>query len=606
MTQTRFHAVDADSRECLRALSAQLGQADRCVCRDPTPANALDLVGDAVLVVDLHGRILYFNERAATLTGRDPEVVVGRTCWDAVTCEGCPRAIAEAALRLAAPGLSPSILTQRCTPFRQGAVYDRRIALLHSDGRRRLLLKRGRALRDGDGRFVGAVETLYDVTELSHDHAVAGARLDELRTRCTMLEALAESVDHGFVAVAPDGAVVCLSLRAAELLGTSPDEARGESITSYLTETEDLARTLDQVTAGGEPACIVGVMPRAAPTLGVGLSVRVRPLRSEDGAMLGAALMLTAVPTPSAAGSFHGIVGVSPATLRLVATVRSLADRDVTVLLTGESGTGKEVVARALHLAGRRASRPFHAFNCAALSEELLESELFGHERGAFTGATRQKLGRLELCGDGTLLLDEVGCLTPSAQAKLLRVLETREFERVGGSRLLRLRARIIAATNADLAALVREGRFREDLYYRLCVVPVEVPPLRAHAEDIAPLARHFAAQLAAGCGGREVHFTERGVRALERYGWPGNVRELRNAIQFALSIGDGERIDAWDLPPQVQRAGDDPPAARPACDRRAIEWALRAADNNRETTATMLGISRTTLWRRMREHGLV
>jgi transcriptional regulator with PAS, ATPase and Fis domain len=304
------------------------------------------------------------------------------------------------------------------------------------------------------------------------------------------------------------------------------------------------------------------------------------------------------VKAPGDERPFQGIVGRAPAIRHMARLVRALAGSDAPVLITGESGVGKELVARALHLAGPRAARPFVAVNCAALSEPLLESELFGHDRGAFTGAIRDHPGRLELAADGTLLLDEIACLSPTTQAKLLRVLEGREFERVGGSRVRRLDARVVAATNADLAARVKDGSFREDLFYRLHVVPIRVPPLRERRGDIGLLAEHFVGTFATAGGPQAITAAARA--ALEAYAWPGNVRELRNAIQYALATGDGRTVDVAGLPGEVRAgvAGDPDERAR-------IERALREAKYNRARAAETLGMGRTTLWRKLRAFGL-
>ena len=234
---------------------------------------------------------------------------------------------------------------------------------------------------------------------------------------------------------------------------------------------------------------------------------------------------------------FDQLVGRSPAMRRVYEIVRQIADTTATVLITGESGTGKELIARAIHRQGGRRDCPFVAVNCAALPAELLESELFGHERGAFTGAHARKLGKFEMAHTGTLLLDEVGSLRLDLQPKLLRVLQEREIERVGGSRAIGIDVRIIAATNADLRQAVAAGRFREDLFYRLNVVPIAVPPLRHRREDVAPLARHFMAKYARQFGKTVTDLSPGALGALERYHWPGNVRELENIVARSVAL---------------------------------------------------------------------
>ncbi len=313
---------------------------------------------------------------------------------------------------------------------------------------------------------------------------------------------------------------------------------------------------------------------------------------------------------------FSGMVGRSASMRRIFDLVQSLSESDATVLLTGESGTGKELVARALHQNSPRHSQPFVAVNCGALPGELLESELFGHVRGAFTGAVRDRQGRFELARGGTLFLDEVGDLSLPLQVKLLRVLQERTFERVGESTSRHSDARIIAATNRDLQREVREGRFRDDLYYRLRVVPIVVPPLRERREDIEPLALHLLARVS-DRQGRSLILSPDALRVLLEYAWPGNARELENALEYAVAVCRGQTLHESDLPAEIREAPRAPVAtassvavaasSRPGDDaeRERLRATLEAHRWSRADAAAALGISRTTLWRRMRELGL-
>ncbi|HEU4733938.1 MAG TPA: sigma 54-interacting transcriptional regulator [Kofleriaceae bacterium] len=264
---------------------------------------------------------------------------------------------------------------------------------------------------------------------------------------------------------------------------------------------------------------------------------------------------------PLADGDF---VGRSAAAQRVIAFVGRVGPSDATVLLGGESGSGKEMVARAIHRASRRAKGPCVAVNCAALTESLIESELFGHEKGAFTGATEKKAGRFEMADHGTLFLDEVGELPLGLQTKFLRVLEERRFERVGGQKAIEVDVRVVAATNRDLAEMVKRGTFREDLYYRLSVIHIEVPPLRERLDDVPLLAEFFLARFRSQAARRISGFAPDALAAMTRYAWPGNVRELRNAVERAIVLGDREQIVAADLPPQVLSAAP-PPRTRPS-----------------------------------------
>jgi DNA-binding NtrC family response regulator len=306
------------------------------------------------------------------------------------------------------------------------------------------------------------------------------------------------------------------------------------------------------------------------------------------------------------------VLGVSPAIQEVERLIRRVARIGSTVLVTGETGTGKEVAARLLHAASAAAERPFMAVNCAAIPADLLESELFGHEKGAFTGAQQRHLGYAERAGDGVLFLDEIGELHPALQAKLLRLVEERAFHRVGGERPIPFRGRLLAATNADLPARVDDGRFRADLYYRINVVSVSMPPLRERPEDIPWLMERFFAECAA-----VVETPLRGVGALAEdaaraYPWPGNVRELRNRVERAVALALGQWIMPGDLFPETH--GTPAPGdrglpsledARHAAERRHILRALAETKGEVAAAARLLGIGRTTLWEKMRRFGI-
>jgi transcriptional regulator with GAF, ATPase, and Fis domain len=333
------------------------------------------------------------------------------------------------------------------------------------------------------------------------------------------------------------------------------------------------------------------------------------------------------------------LIGRSAAAQRVVAFVTRVGPSDATVLLGGESGSGKEMVARAIHRASRRAKGPCVAVNCAALTESLIESELFGHEKGAFTGATEKKAGRFEMADRGTLFLDEVGELPLGLQTKFLRVLEERRFERVGGQKAIEVDVRVVAATNRDLAEMVKRGTFREDLFYRLSVIHIEVPPLRDRLDDVPLLAEFFLARFRGQAARRISGFAPDALAAMTRYGWPGNVRELRNAVERAVVLGDREHIVAADLPPQVlasaapPRARTSPPTpplgsnsvALPAVtidpqplptaprsppprslrelEKQGILAALAATGGNKAQAAAILEIDRSTLYKKLKDY---
>jgi transcriptional regulator with PAS, ATPase and Fis domain len=309
-------------------------------------------------------------------------------------------------------------------------------------------------------------------------------------------------------------------------------------------------------------------------------------------------------PTSSIVDGRHvdAPVGTSPAWREVITRATQVAATEATTCLQGESGTGKEVVARFIHQRSPRSRGPFTAINCAALPEQLLESELFGFERGAFTGAQQSKPGQIELAAGGVLFLDEVTEMAPAAQAKFLRVLQEREFLRLGGTRPVRVNVRVIAATNRHLDDAVADGAFREDLYYRLNVFDIRLPPLRERRDDILLLAAGFLGEL----GGDRTELTPQAMDALCRHDWPGNVRELRNVLERALIICDGPAIDAEHL---CLRARKDVPLSSitdlGALEKKAIERAMRDADGNKVKAAKKLGISRMQLYGRLQKFGL-
>jgi two-component system, NtrC family, response regulator AtoC len=299
----------------------------------------------------------------------------------------------------------------------------------------------------------------------------------------------------------------------------------------------------------------------------------------------------------------YGDPSMSP----VVEAIEKVARTAATVLLLGESGTGKEVAARAVHSLSDRRARPFMAVNCAALAETLLESELFGHEKGAFTGASERRRGRIELSHGGTFFLDEVAELRPEMQAKLLRVLQERRFERVGGTRTIEVDVRWIAATNRDLLAMMSEGRFREDLYHRLAVFPIHMPALRERPADIVPIARAMLGRIASDLKRRRLSLSESAERKLGAWRWPGNVRELANALERAAILADGETITADDLRLEVGPSATPAVDLRPLVDleREAIERALRAVSGNRRRAAELLGIGERTLYDKLKRYGI-
>ena len=313
---------------------------------------------------------------------------------------------------------------------------------------------------------------------------------------------------------------------------------------------------------------------------------------------------------------FHGIIGRTPVMQVLYEHIESVASLDTPVMILGESGTGKEMVAKALHETGNRASKPFIKVNCAALSENILESELFGHVKGAYTGAETDRIGRFEAAHNGSLFLDEIGDIPLSVQIKLLRVLEEKMIQRVGTNRSIPIDVRIITATNKNLEKLIGEGAFREDLFFRINVFPLTCPPLRQRKDDITLIIQHFITLHAEKTGKNILGFTPEAMRLMVAYRWPGNIRELRNSVEYAFVLARGKSIGIEHLPEKI--TSFDPLAAKALkplryngivtvglSEKQALFNALQQADGNQTKTAQILGVSRITVWKRIKKYGI-
>jgi two-component system response regulator FlrC len=411
-----------------------------------------------------------------------------------------------------------------------------------------------------------------------------------------LLADILEGAGHAVVAVGDgEAALAALERGGFELLLTDQRMPRLGGL--------ELLRRL-RALPGAPPAIMLtahGTIPEAVEAVRLGAAdYLTKPLASPRALLA----VVERVLAPETAD--REFVTAEPAVLRLLELVDRVAARDIAVLITGETGAGKELVARRLHRASPRAAGPFVAVNCAAFPENLAESELFGHERGAFTGAERQRAGRFEEASGGTLFLDEVGELALPLQAKLLRVLEERRVRRIGGSEDLAVDVRVVAATNRDLEAEAERGTFRRDLYFRLAVLRVDLPPLRERPRDIPLLADHLLRRIAARLGGAQLAIGADAEAALARHTWPGNVRELRNALERAAVVRGEGVIGAADLGLRESAApAGAVPLDRDEREREAVLAALRQAGGNREAAARLLGVSVRTLYYRLQRYGI-
>ncbi len=452
------------------------------------------------------------------------------------------------------------------------------------------------------------------------------------------LDALVDGTHDGIYAVDPVGRTTLVTPSVSTMTGRAPEELVGAPVHDVLHHSHLDGQHYPRETCPIYAACCAGHVERSeavfwrkdgstfpieystAPLVQGGEVVggvvvfrdleAVRALRQKIRGIVDEldALLPSAPPRPLEESDAAVPLGQSASWSRVTHLTERVAKADTTVLLLGESGTGKELVANAIHLRSRRRGRPFVKLNCAAIPVSLAESELFGHERGAFTGATAQRIGRFEQAAEGTIFLDEIGELPLEAQAKLLRVLQEHEFERVGGARVLRNRARVIAATNRDLEALVRAGRFRADLYYRLNVFPLPLPPLRQRRDDIPLLAQHFLRELEPRLGRTLRGFTPEAERRLLEHDWPGNVRELANVIERAALLTDGEMLEASALEPLSHATLAPVEEEEAPVDAGPILRALERAQwkiTGPQGAATVLGVHPNTLRYRMRRLGI-
>jgi two-component system response regulator HydG len=438
----------------------------------------VDTLQDGVLVIDPKGNIQAVNPAAERLTGYKAEELIGKSCR-ILNCNGCK-----------IKGTGPA--KDWCMLFEKGQSRDKKCLITNKDRRTVHIVKSASVLHDQEGRLIGAVETLTDVSQ-----------------------------------------IVRKQKEIAELRKT---------------------------------------------------------FHLDDG--------------------FHGIIGKSPVMQNLFEMIDNVAESEAPVMIQGESGTGKEMVARAIHDAGPRVDKPFVKVNCAALNENLLESELFGHVKGAYTGADRSRIGRFEAAHEGTIFLDEIGDIPLSIQVKLLRVLEEKQIERVGDHNTISVNVRIITATNKDLESLISQGLFREDLYFRINVFPIHCPRLAERIEDIPAIVQSFIKRNTLTAGKKILGLTPEAMEMLSSYSWPGNIRELRNAIEYAFVLCPSGAIGKQHLPPKIRqevgklsvRGNQIVPDSK---EREHFLKVLKQAGGNQSEAARILGVSRVTVWKRIKKYNI-
>jgi PAS domain S-box-containing protein len=560
--------------------------------------SVLDSMPNGVIVIDRDGKVLLFNVAAARLLGMAKEEAVGKPLLSIVPNSGLVNV-----LRTGEPE------TGRPQPH----------------GARTVIANRAPIFRDGE--LAGAVSVFQDVTEMEK----MSRELDSTRTLVRTLEEVLSGAGEWMVVVDAGGIVTMISEEYAEFNGTTVADAVGRHVTEVIENTRMHVVAKTGVPEIGERQTIrgreliVNRIPLRDGERAVGAYGRVvfktveqlRDLASKMNLLESKVRYYEEELTHlrGARYTFASIVGESPATAAAKAEAERASRTDSTVLLRGETGTGKELFAHAIHAAGSRRAGPFIKLNCAAVPAELLESELFGYEEGAFTGARRGgKPGKFELASGGTLFLDEIGDMPLSMQAKLLRALQEREVDRLGGTASRRVDLRLIAATSRNLEELVGQGGFRADLYYRVNVIPVRIPPLRERLEDVRAISEAFLAGLAADTGEPKKRVSAELLEILRSHPWPGNVRELQNVLERAVAMSRGEALMPEHIPAHLLR--DAPGArkdlspgslasARAVAERAAIVAALGASGGNKSKAAALLRIHRVKLYEKMKRHGI-
>jgi PAS domain S-box-containing protein len=443
------------------------------------------------------------------------------------------------------------------------------------------------------------------------------------------LKEIVNTMNDGLMVASPDGTILMVNQAFEKIMGYSREEIIGHSCAVLNCDACANARStsrkqwcdLFEKGAATRKRCLF--MRKDGSYVHILKNAAI--LHDEAGRVLGAVETLTDISEIArrdeqiqqlsllleTAADFQGMVGKSAAMQQVFDLTRKAAQSEAPVIIFGESGAGKELVAHAIHALGRRREGPFIACHCAALNEALLESELFGHVKGAFTGAYTHRQGRFEAAHRGDIFLDEVGDIPPAIQAKLLRVLETKQFERVGDHRSISVDVRIISATHRDLQSLVAAGAFREDLLFRINVIPIHLPPLRDRLEDIPLLVEHFVKRLRQRSGKEIYGLTQEALQIFLNYSWPGNVRELKGALEYAFVVAEDGLIAPAHLPPRLisQEPAPAPPQAPSPVgefdEKTTLINALRQAGGNQSRAAALLGVTRVTVWHRMKKHGI-
>ena len=558
---------------------------------------------DGVMVLDNEGRVVAFSEGAERITGYASSAVIGEKCSEIFRSDRCGEACP--ADKTVASGIALS--NCRCN------------ILTRNDTEIEISLNTS-PLKGAAGDTVGVVVVFRNLNEMVEMMDQLTELSREMIREKERSEAIVNSIADGVITVSKDLHITSFNRSAEEVTGFAAHEVIGKPCRSiFRSRACEEGCPVRETIRTGDPAAGVEVEILTRDGSRIPVSMNTALLRDEKGDVTGAVesfrdLSRVRKLTEELRGkySFRSIIGRSPEMQQVFGLIRSVASTNVTVLIEGDTGTGKELVARAIHYESPRSDKRFVAVNCAALPETLLESELFGHVKGAFTGATSDRKGRFDMADGGTLFLDEIAEIGYETQAKLLRVLENKEFESVGDSATRRVDVRLICATNKNLRDLIARGKFREDLYYRINVVTIDLPPLRERPGDIQLLIEHFVDKLSKETGKTITGISPDAMDLLIDYAWPGNVRELENAIGHAFVHSRGGALLPEHLPPDITRglphvttAALGPVGSIDEMEKVLIEEALKQTGGNRTRAARKLGLSRSSLWRKMKKYKL-
>jgi PAS domain S-box-containing protein len=554
--------------------------------------NSMEQLGDGVAFIDKDLRIVSWSDSAERITGYTQEQVLGQPCKQILGSQLCETNCTLRRVLASGEPVSSVVATTK-------TAQKTKISLTVS----------ATPLKDTRSKVVGAVLTFRNLSEIQ---AISNELTHERNTLCAILESIAD----GVFTVDAEWRITSFNRAAERITGFRREEAIGKECSSIFRSNacketcplRESMRTRSQVS--NFEIFIISKRHKRVP-----ISVSSAALVDEEGDVIGGVETFRDLSELkylsselSKRYSFANIIGKSPRMQEIYQLLETVSDTSSTVLVLGETGTGKELVARAVHYNSARKEKPFVKVLCAALPENLLESELFGHVRGAFTGAIRDKPGRFEMAHGGTMFLDEIAEISPAVQAKLLRVLESGEFERVGGLKTIKTDVRIVAATNRDLKSLIREGQFREDLYYRLNVIAINLPPLRDRRDDIPLLIQHLVAKFALETGKEIERVSPQVMDILLDHDWPGNVRQLENAVEHAFVHCRGKTVQVQHLPEELIHPEEPVISSGLSLEEAEKELILGSLERNnwsKTKTARELKVPRTTLWRKIKKYGI-